>query len=130
MTVQSPFFIRAARVDDAAEIARLNTELGYPSTAEKVATRLSALLARPDHFVAVAAASEAHLLGWIAAEHRFLLHYDARAELIGLVVGSDAKRRGIGRTLVRTAEDWAAARGLTEIFVRSSVARSEAHQIG
>lgn len=119
--------IRAARLDDAAEIARLTTELGYPATTAEISSRLAALLPLPDRFIAVAAAGHARLLGWIAAEPRLLLHYDPRAEIIGLVVGLEARRCGVGRALVSAAEAWAAHRGLPGMVVHSNAARSDSH---
>ncbi len=121
------FHIRPARADDAPEIARLATELGYPATPAEMEPRLAAILPRNDRLVAVAEDSSPLLLGWVAAERRLLLHYDARAELIGLVVGSNARRRGVGRALVFTAEEWTVAQGLPGIFVRSSTTRIESH---
>ena len=114
----SAYDIRAARASDAAEIARLTTELGYPASVEQTASRLAALLPLADRFLVVVAEADGHFLGWIAAEHRLLLHSEARAELIGLVVGSDARRRGVGQALVGAAEKWAVGRGLTGISVR------------
>jgi len=123
----SAYDIRRARPGDAAEIARLTTELGYPASVEQTAPRLAALLPLIDRFLVVVAETDGHLLGWIAAEHRLLLHSEARAELIGLVIGPDARRRGVGQALVTAAEKWAVGRGLAVISVRSSTARSESH---
>ena len=50
-----------------------------------------------------------------------------RAELIGLVVDSAARRRGLGRALVDAAEQWARSRGLTTVKVRSNVTRELSH---
>jgi GNAT superfamily N-acetyltransferase len=119
--------IRCARVSDAPEFARLTTELGYPATAGQVAPRLRAFLPLPDHFVAVAAETRGHLLGWIAAERRFLLHDEPRVEIVGLVVNAAARRRGIGEVLVRAVEEWAADEGVERIAVRSNVTRRESH---
>ena len=38
-----------------------------------------------------------------------------------------ARRSGAGRRLIAAAEDWTRARGLRELFLRSSVDRTEAH---
>jgi GNAT superfamily N-acetyltransferase len=119
--------IRRAELADAAEIARLSGELGYPNTATEIASRLERLLVNPDHFVAVADQDEPRLLGWIAAEHRLLLEYGERVELVGLVVGAEARRTGLGRALVASAEGWARARGVRTIAVRSNAARTESH---
>jgi GNAT superfamily N-acetyltransferase len=118
--------IRAATIGDASEIAKLSTELGYPSTEDEVAWRLTALAASASHFIGVAERGGA-VVGWIAAERRLLLESGERAEIVGLVVGASARRGGVGRVLVSAAEAWAAAQGLAVMTVRSNVARTESH---
>lgn len=119
--------IRSANPADAADIARLSTELGYPATAQEIFSRLSELLALTKQFVAVAVESDSRLLGWVAAEHRLTLESGARAELVGLVVTATARRQGVGRALVAAAERWAAEQGLGVISVRSNIARTASH---
>jgi GNAT superfamily N-acetyltransferase len=126
-TTPAPIRIRPALPTDAAEIARLAAELGYPASPEEMMTRLSALLLRPEHFIGVATLDDAHLLGWIAAEHRLPLEYGERVELVGLVVDSAARRGGVGKALVAAAEQWAAGRGQSTIYVRSNATRTESH---
>lgn len=118
--------IRPAIASDASEIARLVTELGYPSSAEDVSVRLAELLASESHFIAVAEATQS-LVGWMAVERRMLLESGERAELVGLIVDRAVRRGGIGRALVAAAEQWAVARGLQAISVRSNIARAESH---
>lgn len=122
--------IRQANIAGAEEIARLTTELGYAATAEDTSCRLSVLLSRPSHFIAVASANDARLLGWIAAERRHTLDAgDAgeRWEISGLIVSADARGGGVGQALVSARENWAAGEGLATIMVRSNIARSESH---
>ncbi|HET8700222.1 MAG TPA: GNAT family N-acetyltransferase [Nitrococcus sp.] len=118
--------IRPARVADAAPIARLATELGYPATSAEMISRLAALLPLSNHFVAVAEGLDT-LLGWVAVERRLLLISGAKAELMGLVVGAAARRAGVGRALVSAAERWALLQGLDTLIVRSNAARAESH---
>ena len=118
--------IRPARVDDAADIARLGTELGYPSTEAEMRTRIERLLVSDAYFLMVAEV-EARIVGWIAAERRLLLESGERAEIVGLIVTGTARRTGIGHDLVEAAEDWARRQGLNRMAVRSSVTRAESH---
>ena len=118
--------IRTARLTDAAAIAHLTTELGYPSQPDEIARRLDVLLGRDTHFIAVAEVSS-EVVGWVAAERRLLLESGERAELVGLVVSVRTRRMGIGSELVKAAESWALAHGLPTIGVRSNVIRAEAH---
>jgi GNAT superfamily N-acetyltransferase len=117
---------RAARASDAAEIARLAGELGYPVDADSMAGRLDALLGCPRQCVRVID-GEGRLAGWIAAERRLSLEVGERVEITGLVVDGTARRGGVGRALVGAAETWAAEQGVEVVFVRSNVQRQASH---
>jgi len=128
MATKPPCSIRSASLADAAEIARLASQLGYPATAGEILARLEALLAKPNHFIAVAAAEEKPgLRGWIAAEKRDLLIASDRVEIMGLVVDRAARRQGVGQILVAEVERWAVTRGVGEVVVRSNILRPESH---
>jgi GNAT superfamily N-acetyltransferase len=128
MTQSLPaWHLRRARLEDAAEIARLVTELGYPVEAGAILPRLQALLVHPDHLVTVAAGPNDRLSGVIMAEHRVLLLYGPQVEIMGLSVGSDVRRMGVGRALVREVEAWAQQFRDSQIVVRSNVVRPESH---
>jgi GNAT superfamily N-acetyltransferase len=114
-------------LEDAAEIARLVTELGYPVEVGALLPRLQALLTHPDHLVTVAAGPNDRLSGMILAEHRVLLLYGPQVEIMGLSVGSDVRRMGVGRALVKAVEAWAQQFGDSPIVVRSNVVRPESH---
>lgn len=119
-------YIRRALATDADAIARLTSELGYPTSADEIRKRLAALLPRDTQFIAVAE-NAGGVVGWVAAEERMLLESGRRAELVGLIVAPSDRRGGIGAELVQDAESWALGRGLESIFVRSNVLREEAH---
>ena len=118
--------IRAARPADAAEMARLAGELGYPASADAMKERLAALLPDVGQRIAVAADGEC-LLAWIHVQRGLTLDIGPRAEIVGLVVDATARRHGLGRRLVAAAEDWARAQGLAALMVRSNVARDVSH---
>ncbi len=118
--------IRAARIDDASELARLSAELGYPQPVAEMTRRLAMLLPDPNHHVLVAADNE-RLLGWVHVERRFSLEGGERAEVMALVVDSGERRRGLGRALLAAAEGWARRRGAARLTVRSNVVREASH---
>ena len=119
--------IRDATPADSDEIARLSTELGYPVTGSEISARISAIQKTDGRYIAVACGSQSTLLGWVAAEHRLLLESGERVEIVGLVVDSNVRRTGIGNALVSAVESWTTARGISQVFVRSNVARTAAH---
>jgi GNAT superfamily N-acetyltransferase len=118
--------IRPANLSDAAAMACLTTELGYPTSTDDMRSRLEMLLPRESQYIAVAESAR-EIVGWIAVEHRVVLESGARAEIVGLVVTEPARRSGAGSALVRDGEEWARQRGHSVINVRSNVARPEAH---
>jgi GNAT superfamily N-acetyltransferase len=119
--------IRQARAADAAELAALATELGYPSIATDVERRLPPLLESPEHLVLVAAGADDRAVGWLhAAIHRGLTN-DVRVEIVGLVVAAERRGSGIGARLLAEAEKWARQAGASQVRVRSNVARERAH---
>ena len=123
------FAIETARPEHAGEIARLSGELGYPATADEIAQRLASLSAASHAYVAVAAAPDGRLLGWMVVERHCCLESGEEAELAGLVVSSDARRLGVGRALVAAAEAWTRAAGFAKLRVRSNVLRVESHAL-
>jgi len=119
--------IRPVTSEDAAAVAALSGQLGYPVAAEAIAARLERLLGRDDQLVLAAVAADGELAGWIHAAEQDLVEAERRCEILGLVVDGRRRRGGIGRGLVAEAERWAASRGLRQMSVRSNVAREESH---
>ncbi|MFT3762225.1 MAG: GNAT family N-acetyltransferase [Pseudoxanthomonas sp.] len=118
--------IRSAHAADAAELARLSGQLGYPANAAAMSERLAAVLADDAQAVFVAARGGA-LLGWIEVEDRVSLEAGKQAEIIAFVVDAQARRAGVGRELLAAAESWARDRGFDALTVRSNVLRIESH---
>jgi GNAT superfamily N-acetyltransferase len=118
--------VRPATGSDAAEVARLCTELGYSVSEEVMHGRLGQLLNSPAHLVVVAQ-RESALRGWICGERRVSLESGTRVEISGLIVDPSLRRSGIGRLLVSEIERWALSQDCQEVMVRSNVARLESH---
>jgi GNAT superfamily N-acetyltransferase len=119
--------IRGATAADAAPLAALSAELGYPVETAALAERLTRLITAPGHAVRVAEDAAGDPIGWIHAMEQDYLVLGRRCEIMGLVVARGRRGRGIGRALVEDVERWAAARGLPEISVRSNIVRTESH---
>jgi len=119
--------VRPAETADAAAIARLCGQLGYPSSATDVERRLAQALHGSDAAVFVADSAGDGVVGWVHARALHLLTRDACAEIGGLVVEEGQRGRGIGGRLMAAAEDWARQQGLGTLRLRSNVIRDEAH---
>ena len=127
MAARSTIDIRPATAGDAAELARLSAQLGYPAEVPDIARRLALLLDSPISSVLVADAGAGRLHGFVGVERRTTIESGERVEIAGLVVDAQVRRGGVGRALVAAAEAWARQAGVEEIILRSNVARSEAH---
>ena len=119
--------IRPASLADAAHLAALSRELGYPVTGDEMAGRLADLLARDGDIVLVAEPEPGQVVGWVHGSEQHLLESARRCELLGLVVDARMRGRGVGRRLLTAVEAWASARGLEQMSVRSNVSRTQSH---
>lgn len=119
--------LRAASLDDAAEIARLAGVLGYEASAPQIGARLQRLGADPTQRVFVVPEGPSRLLGWIHAGRVLVLETGEAVEILGLVVDPEARRLALGRRLVLEVERWARACAVERVVVRSNAARAEAH---
>jgi GNAT superfamily N-acetyltransferase len=119
--------IREVLASDAEEVAELSGELGYPVSAAEMHARIQQFAKLPDR-VAFVAYLEDHVVGWIDVGVVHHLQSRPYGEIGGLVVSSTQRSRGIGKQLVKRAEEWVTARGLDTILVRSRIAREDAHR--
>jgi ribosomal protein S18 acetylase RimI-like enzyme len=119
--------IREAKVEDAAEIHALATELAdtvgdSPPAEEAVRARLGELLEEPSARVLVAE-NEVGIVGavslWVKPD---LAHGDAVVEVPMLVVAEDHRRAGVGKLLMEEVQNVAAENNadLIELVATSS----------
>jgi N-acetylglutamate synthase-like GNAT family acetyltransferase len=120
------FRLRGARLDDAAALADLVTQLGYPSQPEQVVARLTALLPA-DQGLLVAEVNGA-VVGMVHVNRWANLVVDDTAEIAALIVGNEWRSQGIGHALLGAAEDWAKQRGCSTLQVRTNIVRQRAHE--
>jgi len=122
--VQLNVRIRPAIPEDAAALAVLSGELGYPSTQEQILGRLTPLHSSGHDAILVAV--EQQIIGWIHVARTLSLESGSGAEIMGLVVAERFRGGGIGAMLVSEAEQWARGQGLNRIRVRTNVVRGDA----
>jgi GNAT superfamily N-acetyltransferase len=115
--------IRHATPGDAAAMAALAGELGYPTRAAEMDQRLTACLAAASDHAVLVAESGKTVVGWIQVSVVVSLETGAFAEIRALVVSESQRGAGIGTKLVEAGEAWAASRDISRIRVRSNVTR-------
>ena len=120
--------IRRAKSSDAARIAGLCGQLGYPAKPAEIAQRLRKIKPPSQHAVLVAESPEQKVIGWLHISVSPLVEVELRAEVNGLIVDDQGRSRGTGALLLRAAEQWARSRGCKSMSVRSNVIRERAHQ--
>jgi ribosomal protein S18 acetylase RimI-like enzyme len=123
------FVIRRARAEDAAELARLLSPLGYPLTEADVAAVWDAWEAEGNlALVAGPGDAGAALLGAITLHSMTVLHRPRPVgRITSLIVDAAARGEGLGRALMAAAEEALARRGCAIVEVTSHVRRSDAH---
>jgi GNAT superfamily N-acetyltransferase len=120
--------IRRAKSADAAQIAVLAGQLGYPSTTVQMRERLRGVKPASQHAIFVAESAKDGVIGWIHVSRQPLLEVEIRAEVNGLVVAEDQRSLGAGAQLLAAAENWARKHGCKGMSVRSNVIRDRAHK--
>lgn len=126
----SGVFIRQARDADAAAICELIAELGYKRTSTQTrhtVARLNAKACEGGDLLLVAENTERVVCGWLQAHAAEVLESGFRVEILGLIVASSMRRRGVGQQLVAAAEQWARRLRARTLVVRSNVNRHESH---
>lgn len=119
---------RRARLSDAARIAELSGQLGYPATEKQAKARLRDVIKDKEAACFVALSRDSRLIGWIHVSTTPLLEVERRAEVNGLVVDEAARSRGAGALLLAAGEKWALGKRCKSMSVRSNVLRERAHR--
>ena len=118
--------IRQMLPEDAAAVADLTRQLGYPASESEIRRRFDFIKERWDARLLVAKRPDLPIVGWIHVQAVYLLEADPRAEIWGLVVSEAARGLGVGRALVEAAEEWAVRLNLDVVVVRSNQIRLQA----
>lgn len=117
--------IRPAVEADAAAVAGLCGELGYPISVEHALIEIRARAASAG--VLLVAEAGQGVIGWIEVDRRRSVETGEMAEILGLVVTETARGRDVGSRLLAAAEAWARAERVPVVRVRSNVIRNRTH---
>ena len=122
------FMIRKAELKDAAGIALLMAQLGYPASAAKMEERLKRILARPE-YVTFVAETPKKIVGLVGAYIGYALEFDdTYGRLTGLVVDEEWRGGGIGQSLMNRVEDWLKENEVASVILTSGLQRTESHE--
>ena len=120
--------VRPAEEADAAPVAVLVTQLGYPSDASQVLARMRRVQddAGIRMFVAESDAGVIGMIGVMAfpAFHRDGLH----GYITALAVEEAVRGGGVGAALLKTAETWFAGLGIGKVTLTTAAHREHAHR--
>src|SRR6266513_2168494 len=119
---------RDAKRSDALELAMLMCELGYETRPVEMEARLKLILSNPSYktFVAVMDGCICGMIGTLT--YPSYEHNDPSGRILALVTSSTARRRGIGRALIATAEKDFAQRGIGRVSLDTRLTREDAHK--
>jgi aminoglycoside 6'-N-acetyltransferase I len=115
--------IRPIQPEDSPEWHRMRTAL-WPDQTE---ADMRAWSGRDDAITLVAQRENGSLCGFVEVGTRAFADGCSSspvAYLEGWYVDADCRRAGVGRDLIRTAEEWALARGLSELASDADLANS------
>lgn len=116
--------VRAAAAGDAVDVARLLGVLGADGVdADEAARRL-----RRGHEDVFLGTVDGRAGGLVAVKTELYFgHAVPVAHITALVTDAQARRTGVARALVETADDWARAHGCAGIELTCGLARTDAH---
>jgi GNAT superfamily N-acetyltransferase len=120
--------IRPAEIADAAALAELMTQLGYPTRTSEMEMRMETICADKNYatFVAV---SEGQVSGMIGTRISYSFeHNSPGGAILALVVSEKVRGRGVGHGLITAAENDFAQRNIRRVAVYTHFRRTEAHE--
>ncbi|QQK77691.1 GNAT family N-acetyltransferase [Salicibibacter cibarius] len=121
--------IRTATEKDISALAGLMEHLGYPTTTEEMNLRFSNIESHPDYHTLIASYND-KTVGMVSLAKSFFYEADGiYVRIVAIVVDPDYQNLGIGKELIKAAENWARMIGANVIALNSGdrPERSNAH---
>ena len=119
------FIIRDAKLTDAPALV---CELGYKTTPAEMRRRLKSILDDVNYrtLVAEVDGKVCGMIGTLA--YASYEHNDRSGRILAVVTLANARRRGIGRALIASAEKAFAQKAVTRVSLDTRLTRKDAHQ--
>ena len=120
--------IRDAKLTDAPALAALMCELGYKTTPAEMRRRLRSILDDVNYrtLVAEVDGKVCGMIGTLA--YASYEHNGPSGRILAVVTLANARRRGIGRALIASAEKAFAQKAVTRVSLDTRLTRKDAHQ--
>jgi GNAT superfamily N-acetyltransferase len=120
--------IRHPEMGDAAIIAALSKELGYPYATEEMTAELIGEISRDNRSIIFVAVHENVVIGWVQAILTTRLESGTFAKITGLIVTEKCRSQSVGSQLVKFVENWSVKQNVHTLKVRCNVKRADAHR--
>ena len=119
------FIIRDAKLTDAPALV---CELGYKTTPAEMRRRLKSILDDVNYrtLVAEVDGKVCGMIGTLA--YASYEHNDPSGRILAVVTLANARRRGIGRALIASAEKAFVQKAVTRVSLDTRLTRKDAHQ--
>lgn len=111
-------YIRKCEITDAKAIYELNLkEMGYNYPVDRTEEKLERLLKSDKDKILVALVNNT-VVGYVHANDYDVIYAPHMKNIMGIAVSSCYKKKGIGRALLSSVEDWARKSGATLKYPR------------
>lgn len=118
--------IREVIKDDIKGIYNLSLQLGYDYLKEKMDSKLNSIINDSSHKIFVAVDGDI-ITGYIHVELYRVLFANDLLNILGIVVNSSFRLKGVGRSLINVVEEYAKEIGCSGIRANSGISRKKAH---
>lgn len=111
--------VRSWITNDLPQLVGLMAQLGYPASEDELRERFTRITRHSDYDLLVLE-ENGILLGCVGLFQAQAFEHDTTyVRIVAFVVNAKHRRQGIGRRLIRAAEDWAHERGATAVLLNS-----------
>ncbi|MFE7082936.1 GNAT family N-acetyltransferase [Priestia megaterium] len=111
--------VREFKTEDTPEIVHLMSQLGYPTSLEKLESRMKNIQSQPGYHTLVAVLNN-KIVGMVGLCHNLFYEYDScYVRIVAFIIDIDHRRKGIGEKLMNEAEKWATKQEATHIMLNS-----------
>jgi GNAT superfamily N-acetyltransferase len=120
--------IRTVELKDSETLARLVTQLGYPTSVAQMHQRLTTILSLPEYHTFVACMSD-RVVGTATVWLGHAIEFDGQyGRVTAVAVDDSVRRQGVGRALLQDVEHWLRAQDAAMVTLTSAAHRREAHK--